>query len=70
MQCIGHHCMQINTNNVNKTRTLLQTSGGTDEPNIVPMRKSQRTLDQGSQRKNTQQDNTKREISATRTPQQ
>ena len=27
-----------NTNNVNKTRTLLQTIGGKDEPNIVFMR--------------------------------
>ena len=35
--CVGHHYTQTNTNNVNKTwiRTLLQTTGGKDEPNIV-----------------------------------
>ena len=27
--------MQTNTNNINKTRALLQTTGGKDEPNIV-----------------------------------
>jgi hypothetical protein len=27
--------MQTNTNNVNKTCILLQTTGGKDEPNIV-----------------------------------
>ena len=27
--------MQANTNNVNKTRVLLQTTGGKDEPNIA-----------------------------------
>ena len=27
--------MQTNTNNVNKTWALLQTSGGKDEPNII-----------------------------------
>jgi len=32
--------MQTNTNNVNKTCTLLQTTGGKDEPNIIFMRKS------------------------------
>ena len=31
--------MQTNTNNVNKTSTLLQTTGGKDEPNIGFMRK-------------------------------
>jgi hypothetical protein len=40
--CIGHHYQQANTNNVNKTRALLQTPGGKDEPNIVCMRNSQR----------------------------
>jgi len=30
--------MHTNTNNVNKTRTLLQTNGGKDELNIVFMR--------------------------------
>jgi len=28
--CVGHYYMQTNTNNVNKTRTLLQTTGGKD----------------------------------------
>jgi hypothetical protein len=32
--------MQTNTNNVNKTWSLLQTTGGKDEPNIVFMWKS------------------------------
>ena len=26
--CVGHHDTQTNTYNVNKTRTLLQTTGG------------------------------------------
>ena len=30
--CVGHHYSQANTNNVNKTRALLQTTGGKDEP--------------------------------------
>jgi hypothetical protein len=34
---------QTNTTNVKKTWALLQTTGGKDEPNIVFMRKSQRT---------------------------
>ena len=38
--CVGHHYAQANTNIVNKTRALLQTTGGKDEPNIVFMRKS------------------------------
>ena len=38
--CVEHHYMQTNTNNVNKTWALLQTTGGKDEPNIVFMRKS------------------------------
>jgi hypothetical protein len=33
--CVGHHYMQANTNNVNKTWALLQTTGGEDEQNIV-----------------------------------
>ena len=33
--CAGHHDAQTNTNSVNKTWTLLQTTGGKDEPNIV-----------------------------------
>jgi hypothetical protein len=32
--CVGHHYMQTNTNNVKKTWTILQTTGGKDEPNI------------------------------------
>jgi hypothetical protein len=33
--CVGHHYAQANTNNVNKTWDLLQTTGGQDEKNIV-----------------------------------
>ena len=47
--CVEHHKMQKNTNNANKTRVLLQTTGGKDEPNIVSMRKPQRTLQHGTQ---------------------
>jgi len=32
--CVGHHYIQTNTSNINKTYTLLQTTGGKDEPNI------------------------------------
>ena len=38
--CVGHHYMQINGNNVNKTWALLQTTGDRDELNIMFMRKS------------------------------
>ena len=33
--CVGHHRMQISTNNVNDTWALLQTTGGNNEPNSV-----------------------------------
>ena len=33
--CVGHHYTETNTNNVNKTWNLLQTTGCKDEPNIV-----------------------------------
>ena len=33
--CVGPSCTQTNTNNVNKRRALLQTTGGKYEPNIV-----------------------------------
>ena len=33
--CVGQYYSQTNTNNVNKTRALLQATGGNDEPNIV-----------------------------------
>jgi hypothetical protein len=39
--CVGHYYPQANTNNVNKKWTLLQITGGKDEPNNVCMRKSQ-----------------------------
>ena len=39
--CVGHHYTQANTNNVNKTWALLQTTGGKDEP--------QGTLQNGTQ---------------------
>jgi hypothetical protein len=32
---VGHHYAQTNTNDINKTWTLLQRTGGNDEPNIV-----------------------------------
>ena len=32
---VGYYYTQTNTNNVNKTWTLLQTTRGKDEPNIV-----------------------------------
>ena len=32
--CVGHHYTQIHTNNVNKTRALLQTIGGKDQGRI------------------------------------
>ena len=35
--CVGHHYAQTNTNNVNKTLALIQTTGGEDELNIVFM---------------------------------
>ena len=38
--CVGHRYAQTNTNSVNKTWTILQTTGGKDEPNIVFMWKS------------------------------
>ena len=38
--CVGHHYAQTNTNNVNNTCTLLQTTGGKDGVNIVFMPKS------------------------------
>ena len=31
--CVEQHYAQTNTNNVNKTWDLLQTTGGKDEPN-------------------------------------
>jgi hypothetical protein len=38
--CVGLHYKQTKTNNVDKACTILQTTGGKDEPNIVFMRKS------------------------------
>ena len=31
--CVGHHYIQTNTNNINKTWAPIQTTGGKDEPN-------------------------------------
>ena len=42
--CVEHHYKQANTNNVDKTRVLLQTTGGKDDPNIGYMRKSCRFI--------------------------
>jgi hypothetical protein len=33
--CVGHHCTQTNTTNVDKTFLILQTTGGKNEQNIV-----------------------------------
>ena len=33
--CVGDHYTQTNTNNVNKTCALLQTTEGKDEPNML-----------------------------------
>ena len=33
--CVGHPYTLTNTNNVNKTWALLQTTGGKEEPSIV-----------------------------------
>jgi len=38
--CVWHHYTETNTNNVNKTWPLLQTTGDKDEPNNVFMQKS------------------------------
>jgi hypothetical protein len=35
LMCVGHHYTQTETNNVNNTLALLQTTIGKDEPNIV-----------------------------------
>ena len=35
--CVGHHYIQTDTNKVNKTWTLLQTTEDKDEPNIIFM---------------------------------
>jgi hypothetical protein len=39
--CVEYHYAQTNTNNINKTWAILQTTGGKDKPNIVCMRTSQ-----------------------------
>jgi hypothetical protein len=39
--CVNDHCTQTNTDNVNKTWALLQTTRGKDEPTIVFYAKSQ-----------------------------
>ena len=59
--CIGHHYPQANTNNVNKTWTLLQTTGGKDEPTIVCMRKSQHET-QNVKTHNRRTQNTKKDL--------
>ena len=37
--CVEHPYAQVNTNILNNTRALLQTTGGKDEQNIVVMQK-------------------------------
>ena len=46
--CVVHHYTLTNTDNVNKKRVLLQTTGGKDKPNIDFIRKSKRTSKQGT----------------------
>jgi len=41
--CVGRHYTQTNTNNINKTWALLQTTESKDESNIVFIPKSQWT---------------------------
>jgi hypothetical protein len=38
--CVGHHYTQTSTNNVNKTRTLLQTTGDNDEHGLIQHKKN------------------------------
>ena len=38
--CVGHRYAQANTNNVDRTCTILHTTGGKDESNIIFMWKS------------------------------
>jgi hypothetical protein len=45
--------MQTNTNNVNKTWALLQTSGGKDEPNIIYLEIVADNTTRNSERKET-----------------
>ena len=49
--CTGHRYTQTNTTIGNKTCSLLQTTRGKDEPNIVFMWKSQRTPQYGMEHK-------------------
>jgi hypothetical protein len=35
--CVGHHYTQTKINNVNKTCTLLQTTGGNDRCHYIPI---------------------------------
>jgi hypothetical protein len=43
--------LYVNNHKVNKTCALLQTTGGRDEPNIIIMRKLQRTSHNGTTQK-------------------
>ena len=51
--CVRHHYPPTVRNNVNKTCSLLQKTGGKDEPNIVYMWKSKRKSQHGTQNVNT-----------------
>jgi hypothetical protein len=48
-KCVGHRYAKANTNNVNKTCTVLQPTGGKVELNLNFMRKSERTSQRGTQ---------------------
>ena len=55
--CVGHHYMQTNTNNINKTLALLQITGGK-----VVRRKSQWTSQHGTQNVKTHNRTTQKTI--------
>ena len=46
--CVGYPNSQLNTNNVNKTQAILQTTVGKHETSIFFMRKSQQTSQHGT----------------------
>ena len=60
--CVGHHYMQTNTNNINKTSALLQITGGK-----VVRRKSQWTSQHGTQNIKTHNRTTQKTIKMSNT---
>ena len=51
--CVGHHPSQTNTNNINKTWALLQTTGGKDDPKSFYAEIVTDITSQNSERKDT-----------------